>query len=66
VLLETIPLPPLLPLPVAFATAACTICPAELKTIFTSEPSAEYEYVFCVKPLPTLCEVPVLRARVSW
>ena len=30
-----------LPLPVAFATVACTICPAVLKTMLTSEFSAE-------------------------
>jgi len=46
-------------LPVAFWTVACTIWPAVLKTMLTRALSGEYEYVFCVRPDPTLEDVPV-------
>jgi hypothetical protein len=41
--LEVLDVPPP---PVAFATVACTICPAVLKMILTRAFSGEYEYVF--------------------
>lgn len=39
------------PLPL-FCVTACTIWPAELKTMSTTAFKGEYEYVFFVRPLP--------------
>lgn len=40
------------PLPLLFCVTACTIWPAELKTMSTRAFNGEYKYVFFVKPLP--------------
>lgn len=56
---EPDPLPP-------FCTVACTTWPAALKTMSTSEPSASYENVFWIRPLPSCWMSPTWVMSVGW